>query len=234
VFGSIHSDALFGTYRHTPKDKGKLLCNLPEDPPCLPSLRCKHVRQGDFRKGLRPGVDWTVHTSAKIKRGTVLGLYRNFTVTKVEEKIIKNNPPVEFTGSNNEWRRNVDAYIADIEQPPKQSKTARHQVMGDIFQNVMNVRLVCSMFRSPELHLCHRHVLSTKIWTCCPRTICCHCSALRFTHLSLTPLYSWHKWHVIPVTANVFFCCSHENQYTVSPHMCLQNPMLLSVIGLMG
>lgn len=122
-------------FRNMPK--ALLLSNLPKDPPCLSSLRVEPVREGDFRKGLRPGIDVTVRTDAAIAKGTVLGLYRNITVTKAEEKVIRNNPPADFTGTKNEWRQRLDAYTADVEQPAKGTKSARQ--FDDIFTNVLQV-----------------------------------------------------------------------------------------------
>jgi len=124
--------------RHIP---GKAnLDNLPEDPPCLEGLCLKTVQKGDFRPGLVPGKDMTVHTTSAIAKGTVLGLYRNMTVTKAEERVIHNKPPAEFLGSKNEWRQKSDAYIADIEQPTE----ARHlNAFSDVYQTALQVEVAC-------------------------------------------------------------------------------------------
>ena len=104
-----------------------LLTNLPEDPDCSDLLEVKPVQKGDFRKGLRPGIDVTVHAKACIPAGAVLGLYRNITVTKPEERIIQDNPPDTFEGTTNEWCQKLDAYTADIEQPkPTYSRSKKN------------------------------------------------------------------------------------------------------------
>jgi len=121
--------------------QGKVnLGNLPEDPPCLEGLRLKPVQKGDFRPGLVPGKDVTVHTISAIAKGTVLGLYRNMTVTKAEERVIHNNPPAEFLGSKNEWRQKSDAYIADIEQPTNAKSV---KAFSYIYQIALQARVVC-------------------------------------------------------------------------------------------
>ena len=102
-----------------------LLTNLPEDPDCSELLEVRPVQEGDFRKGLRPGVDVTVHAKDKIPQGTVLGLYRNITVTKAEENIIHDNPPERFEGTANEWRQKLDAYTTDIVQPGEGTRSRR-------------------------------------------------------------------------------------------------------------
>ena len=130
------SSQLFVLHRHTQGNK-KLLCNLPEDPPCLECLKVELIQEGDFRAGLKAGKDVTVHTASAIAQGTVLGLYRNLTVTKDEEEDIRDNPPAEFVGSKNQWRQMLDAYIADVEQPAKGSKAWR--TFNDIFHNVLSV-----------------------------------------------------------------------------------------------
>ena len=66
------------------------------------------VSEGDFRKGLKPGVDHTVITSKPISTGTVLGMYRCRMVTKTEETTIKSNPPANFEGSKTSiWLQGV-------------------------------------------------------------------------------------------------------------------------------
>lgn len=131
------SNQFFVLHRHTQGNK-KLLCNLPEDPPCLECLKIELIQEGDFRAGLQASKDVTVHTASAIAQGTVLGLYRNLTVTKDEEEDIRDHPPAEFSGSRNEWRKMLDAYIADVEQPPMGSKAWRK--FNDIFHDVLSVR----------------------------------------------------------------------------------------------
>ena len=115
-----------------------LVTHLPEDPDCSGLLEVRPVEEGDFREGLRPGVDVTVRAKESIGRGTVLGLYRNVTVTKAEERIIHDNPPKEFEGTRNEWRQKLDAYTADIEQPHKGYKKSRAMFL-DIFEGSLKV-----------------------------------------------------------------------------------------------
>lgn len=117
------------------------LSNLPEDPDCSDLLEVKPVQEGDFREGLRPGIDVTVHAKAGIPAGAVLGLYRNITVTKSEEKTIQDNPPETFEGSTNEWCQKLDAYAADIEQPRFSFKQSR-RFLGDIFEESLKVWLL--------------------------------------------------------------------------------------------
>ena len=52
---------------------------LPEDPPPIPALEVKGVKEGDYRKGLIPKQDLAVETRAALANGTVLGLCRNLT-----------------------------------------------------------------------------------------------------------------------------------------------------------
>lgn len=121
--------------------QGKVnLDNLPEDPPCLEGLCLQIVQKGDFRPGLVPGKDVTVHTTSAIAKGTVLGLYRNMTVTKAEERFIHNNPPAQFVGSKNEWRQKSDAYIADIEQP---TEAKALKAFSNVYQIALQVGVVC-------------------------------------------------------------------------------------------
>lgn len=57
---------------------GKLqVSNLPADPPPDPRLQVTDIEPGDYRKGLKPGVDLAVRTTATLESGTVLGLYRS-------------------------------------------------------------------------------------------------------------------------------------------------------------
>ena len=121
-----------------------LVTNLPEDPDCSDLLEVRPIEEGDFREGLRPGVDVTVRAKESIGKGTVLGLYRNITVTKAEERVIHDNPPKDFEGSRNEWRQKLDAYTADIEQPHKACKKSRTK-FADIFEGSLKVLLFWSM-----------------------------------------------------------------------------------------
>ena len=115
-----------------------LLSNLPEDPDCSDLLEIRPVQDGDFREGLRPGIDVTVHAKAGIPAGAVLGLYRNFTVTKSEERIVQDNPPEMFEGTTNEWCQKLDAYTADIEQPyPSYRQSKRN--FGHIYEEALEV-----------------------------------------------------------------------------------------------
>ena len=123
-------------FRHMPKGKVLALTDLPEDPDCLECLKVKTVRKGDFRKGLRAGIDYTVFTSAKISKGTVLGLYRAKTVNQKEEKAMKKHPPPNFKGTKRQWRQIMDAYTADIVPPAINTKAwkAHSSIYGDILQ----------------------------------------------------------------------------------------------------
>ncbi|DBA94449.1 TPA: hypothetical protein ACH3X1_002044 [Trebouxia sp. C0004] len=133
---------------------GKMtLSNLPEDPPCLEGLSLQFVQTGDFRPGLVPGKDVTVHTTSAIGKGTVLGLYRNMTVTKAEERVIRNNPPAEFLGSKNEWRQKLDAYIADVEQPARKSQSWKK--FSDIYHTVLKDQtLGCLAYMNGNILAC--------------------------------------------------------------------------------
>ena len=117
-----------------------LLPNLPEDPDCSDLLEVRPVQEGDFREGLRPGIDVTVHAKAGIPAGAVLGLYRNITVTKSEERIAQDNPPDLFEGTVTEWCQKLDAYTADIEQPNPSFKQSR-RYFGDIYEEALKVWL---------------------------------------------------------------------------------------------
>ena len=96
------------------------------------------MQEGDFREGLRPGIDVTVHAKASISAGAVLGLYRNITVTKSEERSIQDHPPEMFEGTINEWGQKLDAYTADIEQPKPSYKQSR-RYFGDIYEESLKV-----------------------------------------------------------------------------------------------
>ena len=96
------------------------------------------MQEGDFREELRPGIDVTVHAKAGIPAGAVLGLYRNITVTKAEERIIQDNPPEIFEGTIHEWGQKLDAYTADIEQPKPSYKQSR-RYFGDIYEESLKV-----------------------------------------------------------------------------------------------
>lgn len=96
------------------------------------------VKQGDYRKGLVPNKDLAVYTKSALKQGTVLGLYRNITVTEAEEAVSQNPPPSDFIGSWLEWRRMLEAYTADILQPSKVYKDQE-----DIWINVLQVLPFC-------------------------------------------------------------------------------------------
>ncbi|KAL0041378.1 hypothetical protein WJX79_001252 [Trebouxia sp. C0005] len=140
-------------YLHRHIQGKKTLSNLPEDPPCLDGLSLQFVQTGDFRPGLIPGKDVTVHTTSAIAKGTVLGLYRNMTVTKAEERVIRNNPPAEFLGSKNEWRQKLDAYIADVEQPARKSQSWKR--FSDIYQTVLKDQpLVCLAYMNGNILAC--------------------------------------------------------------------------------
>ena len=122
----------------------------------MEGLSLQFVQTGDFRPGLVPGKDVTVHTTSAIAKGTVLGLYRNMTVTKAEERVIRNNPPAEFLGSKNEWRQKLDAYIADVEQPARKSQSWKK--FSDIYQTVLKVGLICitaMLCKMAELQVVH-------------------------------------------------------------------------------
>lgn len=126
------------------RNVSSLLTNLPEDPDCSDSLEVKSVQEGDFREGLRPGIDVTVHAKACIPAGAVLGLYRNITVTKPEERIIQDNPPETFEGTINEWCQKLDAYTADIEQP-KASYSKSRKAFSEVYEESLKVwRLTAS------------------------------------------------------------------------------------------
>ena len=154
AFESMNRSKISLMLRHI---QGKrTLSNLPEDPPCLEGLTLQTVQTGDFRPGLVPGKDVTVHTTSAIAKGTVLGLYRNITVTKAEERVIRNNPPAEFPGSKNEWRQKLDAYIADVEQPARKSQSWRR--FAYIYQKVLKVGLTCitaMLCKIAELQVVH-------------------------------------------------------------------------------
>lgn len=120
------------------RNVSSLLTNLPEDPDCSDLLEVKPVRKGDFRNGLRPGIDVTVYAKAPIPAGAVLGLYRNITVTKPEERIIQDNPPETFEGTKNEWCQKLDAYTADIEQPKSTFLKSRKKI-GHIYEESLKV-----------------------------------------------------------------------------------------------
>ena len=130
-----------------PAGKALQLSNLPEDPPCLESLTLQTVKEGDFRKGLRPGVDYTVLTTTAIAKSAVIGLYRAKTVTKKEEKLIQKKAPPNFKGSRMQWRQVLEAYAADIVQPA--AGTKGYKSCKDIFLDVLQVP-ICILL----LHLC--------------------------------------------------------------------------------
>ena len=115
-----------------------LLPNLPEDPECSARLEVRPVRESDFRAGLTPGVDVTVHAKEKMLAGTVLGLYRNITVTKAEERIIQDHPPEQFPGTASEWCQKLDAYAADIAQPKPSYKRSKKAFQG-IYEDSLKV-----------------------------------------------------------------------------------------------
>lgn len=123
-----------------------LLGNLPEDPECSDLLEVRPVQEGDFREGLTPGVDVTVHAKAAMPAGTVLGLYRNITVTKAEERTIQENPPQQFQGTTSEWHQKLDAYTADIEQPKPSYKTSKKRFQG-IYEDSLKVRYCTALLQ---------------------------------------------------------------------------------------
>ena len=92
--------------------------HLPEDPPPHPALEIMRVKEGDYRKGLTPK-DLAVVTKAGLAKGTVLGLYRNLTLTSEEEAQAKEEEPKGFGKNGWEWAKTLDAYTADIVQPDK-------------------------------------------------------------------------------------------------------------------
>lgn len=138
------------------EDRAPGLSNLPEDPPCIEALQLELVKQGDFRKGLKPGIDYTVHTKSDISEGTILGLYRARIVTKAEEKAIKHEAPDDFEGNTIQWRQILDAYTADIEQPTRGTKQWKQH--EDIYSKVLQVCLWAALldalfvFAAFELH----------------------------------------------------------------------------------
>lgn len=109
--------------------------HLPEDPPPDPALKMSRIEEGDYRKGLVPGTDLAVSTRSALKKGTVLGLYRNITVTPEEEHKSQKPIPDDYQGNWLEWRRVLEAYIADVLQPPKVYKDTE-----DIYTDVLQVQ----------------------------------------------------------------------------------------------
>ena len=152
-----------------PAGKALQLSNLPEDPPCLESLTLQTVKEGDFRKGLRPGVDYTVLTKAAIAKSAVIGLYRAKTLTKNEEKSIKKKSPPTFKGSRMQWRQVLDAYAADIVQPAPGTKA--YKSCKDIYLDVLQV-LTCIF--------CVAFVHISLVLTCYPQLR--HVQQLNSTH----------------------------------------------------
>ncbi|KAL3162801.1 hypothetical protein ABBQ32_009259 [Trebouxia sp. C0010 RCD-2024] len=131
-----------------------LLGNLPEDPECSDLLEVRPVQEGDFREGLTPGVDVTVHAKAAMPAGTVLGLYRNITVTKAEERTIQENPPQQFQGTTSEWHQKLDAYTADIEQPKPSYKTSKKRFQGIYEDSLKNKPLACLAYMNGNITAC--------------------------------------------------------------------------------
>ena len=98
------------------------------------------VREGDFRTDLKPGIDVTVYTDKPIAKGTILGMYRNMTVTKREEGLLKDDPPQDFGGTRNEWCQKLDAYTADIEPPSVGTRSWKQ--FSYIYDDVLEVYFV--------------------------------------------------------------------------------------------
>lgn len=144
------------------RDVPVLLKNLPEDPECSELLEVRPVQKGDFRQGLRPGVDVTVHAKAEIRAGSVLGLYRNITVTKGEEGVIQDYPPEQFAGTVCEWCQKLDAYTADIEQPKPTFKKSK-RLFKWIFEDSLKVHLLTLSFKQLVCNQVHSWQLAVLV-----------------------------------------------------------------------